>query len=172
VVAAAEASSTSVVTPVSIQTWKTRIDNLFADLQQRTPCVFRSSIYNERQKHIGHLDQQRCAGLAETLVAVGLSLPASATPFPASIDAPLPARPPPGRRSWYPVAYLKDLSPGRPTPFTLLGAMTWCSGYGPKARRQLARFADLCPHRLVPLSQGALNETRVSGCPYSRLGVF
>jgi len=66
-VAAAEASSTQVVTPVSIN-METRIDNLFADLN-KDALRFQELYYNER-KHIGHLDQQRCAGLAETLVAV------------------------------------------------------------------------------------------------------
>ena len=46
---------------------ETRIDALFADLN-RDALRFQELYYNER-KHIGHLDRQRCAGLAETLTA-------------------------------------------------------------------------------------------------------
>jgi len=70
----------------------------------------------------------------------------------------------PWRRSWYPVAYLKDLEPGRPTPFTLLGddLVLWYD----QPASQWRAFADLCPHRLVPLSQGRLNERGELECPY------
>jgi len=70
----------------------------------------------------------------------------------------------PWRRSWYPVAYLKDFEPGRPTPFTLLGddLVLWYD----QPASQWRAFADLCPHRLVPLSQGRLNERGELECPY------
>ena len=31
------------------------------------------------------------------------------------------------QHAWYPVAFLRDLNPQRPTPFTLMGK-TWCCG--------------------------------------------
>jgi DNA primase len=46
---------------------ETRIDALFADLN-RDALRFQELYYNER-RHIGHLDRQRCAGLAEALAA-------------------------------------------------------------------------------------------------------
>ena len=80
----------------------------------------------------------------------------------------------PWRRSWYPVAYLKDLDPARPTPFTLLGddLVLWydrqagAAGGVDAAAGQWRAFADVCPHRLVPLSQGRLNEAGELECPY------
>ncbi|MEB3304170.1 MAG: Rieske 2Fe-2S domain-containing protein [Cyanobacteriota bacterium] len=70
----------------------------------------------------------------------------------------------PWRRSWYPVAYLADLDRNRPTPFTLLGddLVLWWDG----AAKQWRAFADVCPHRLVPLSEGRLNGTGELECPY------
>jgi len=68
------------------------------------------------------------------------------------------------RRSWYPVAFLKDLKPDRPSAFTLLGVdlVLWYDRAAPCWRA----FADVCPHRLVPLSQGRLNERGELECPY------
>ena len=59
------------------------------------------------------------------------------------------------RQHWYPVAYLRDLDPARPTAFTLLDEdlVLWWDRAGQSWRA----FADVCPHRLVPLSQGRLN---------------
>ncbi len=66
--------------------------------------------------------------------------------------------------AWYPVAYVKDLDRQQLTRFTLLeqdlviwwdrGAHTWRA------------FADQCPHRLVPLSEGRIEETGLLECPY------
>lgn len=68
------------------------------------------------------------------------------------------------RRAWYPVAYLRDLDPDRPTSFTLLGEdlVLWFDRQGQRWRA----FADVCPHRLVPLSDGRLNERGELECPY------
>ena len=65
---------------------------------------------------------------------------------------------------WYPVAYLQDLNPRRPTAFTLLemDLVLWWDGAG----QQWCAFADVCPHRLVPLSEGRLNERGELECPY------
>jgi phenylpropionate dioxygenase-like ring-hydroxylating dioxygenase large terminal subunit len=68
------------------------------------------------------------------------------------------------RQAWYPVAYLRDLDPDRPTAFTLLGEdlVLW---FDRQAQRWRA-FADVCPHRLVPLSAGRLNGHGELECPY------
>jgi len=62
------------------------------------------------------------------------------------------------------VAFLDDLDPDRPQAFTLLGEdlVLWYNrgGHGWRA------FADACPHRLVPLSQGRINEAGELECPY------
>jgi len=70
----------------------------------------------------------------------------------------------PWRRSWYPVAYLVDLDRTRPKAFTLLGddLVLWWDG----AAQQWRAFADVCPHRLVPLSEGRLNGAGELECPY------
>ncbi len=68
------------------------------------------------------------------------------------------------RQAWYPVAYLRDLDPDRPTAFTLLGEdlVLWFDRQGQRWRA----FADVCPHRLVPLSDGRLNSRGELECPY------
>lgn len=65
---------------------------------------------------------------------------------------------------WYPVAYLKDLDRSRPTPFTLLeqDLVLWWDRHQHRWRA----FADVCPHRLVPLSEGRLNASGELECPY------
>ena len=103
---------------------------------------------------------------------MGLRCPlASAQPFMSPVSAPrvdatLPLCPPdsPWRRAWYPVAYLSDLDPACPTPFTLLGddlVLWWDRG-----EQRWRAFADVCPHRLVPLSEGRLNGAGELECPY------
>ncbi|MEN9540772.1 MAG: hypothetical protein RLZZ459_863 [Cyanobacteriota bacterium] len=68
------------------------------------------------------------------------------------------------QRAWYPVAFLDDLDPERPQAFTLLGQdlVLWYDRGGHCWRA----FADVCPHRLVPLSQGRINEAGELECPY------
>ena len=65
---------------------------------------------------------------------------------------------------WYPVAYLRDLDRRRPSAFTLMeqDLVLW---WDQDASRWRA-FADLCPHRLVPLSEGRINEQGLLECPY------
>ncbi|MEB3235494.1 MAG: Rieske 2Fe-2S domain-containing protein, partial [Cyanobacteriota bacterium] len=68
------------------------------------------------------------------------------------------------QQRWYPVAYLEDLDQRRPQPFTLLGddlVLWWEAASG-----QWRAFADVCPHRLVPLSDGRLNDRGELECPY------
>jgi len=68
------------------------------------------------------------------------------------------------REAWYPLHYVDDLDKTRPTRFTLLGqdvAIWW------EPLTQTWRvFADRCPHRLAPLSEGRVNEAGQLECPY------
>ncbi len=68
------------------------------------------------------------------------------------------------QQRWYPVAYLEDLDRRQPTPFTLLGTdlVLWHEA----ASGQWRAFADVCPHRLVPLSDGRINDRGELECPY------
>jgi len=68
------------------------------------------------------------------------------------------------QHAWYAVAFLRDLDPQRPTPFTLLGndLVLWFE----RSSGQWQAFADVCPHRLVPLSDGRLNAAGELECPY------
>lgn len=65
---------------------------------------------------------------------------------------------------WYPVHYVQDLDRTKPTPFTLLGEdlVIWWDRQAECWRA----FADKCPHRLAPLSQGRVNEAGCLECPY------
>jgi phenylpropionate dioxygenase-like ring-hydroxylating dioxygenase large terminal subunit len=68
------------------------------------------------------------------------------------------------QRRWYPVAALQDLDPASPSRFTLLqqDLVLWYD----RAAEQWRAFADVCPHRLVPLSEGRINEKGELECPY------
>jgi len=68
------------------------------------------------------------------------------------------------RQQWYPVGFLRDLDRSRPSAFTLLGEdlVLW---YDRHAGSWQA-FLDVCPHRLVPLSEGRLNQDGDLECPY------
>jgi len=65
---------------------------------------------------------------------------------------------------WYPVAYLADLDQRRPSAFTLLdqNLVLWWD----RTACEWRAFADVCPHRLVPLSEGRLNDQGELECPY------
>jgi phenylpropionate dioxygenase-like ring-hydroxylating dioxygenase large terminal subunit len=66
--------------------------------------------------------------------------------------------------AWYPVHYVQDLDTTKPTKFTLLGQdlVIW---WDPQAICWRA-FADQCPHRLVPLSEGRIAADGLLECPY------
>jgi phenylpropionate dioxygenase-like ring-hydroxylating dioxygenase large terminal subunit len=68
------------------------------------------------------------------------------------------------QHAWYPVAFLRDLDPSRPTPFTLMGndLVLWFE----RSCGAWRALADVCPHRLVPLSDGRLNAAGELECPY------
>ncbi|MGB7085268.1 MAG: Rieske 2Fe-2S domain-containing protein [Phormidesmis sp.] len=66
--------------------------------------------------------------------------------------------------AWYPIHYVKDLDKTKPTRFTLLeqDVVIWW-----EPQSQIWRvFADQCPHRLAPLSEGRINEAGLLECPY------
>lgn len=65
---------------------------------------------------------------------------------------------------WYPVGVLKHLDKRQPHPVTILGrdlVMWWDPNGG-----QWQVFADVCPHRLAPLSEGRINEQGHLQCSY------
>ncbi|MGK7920511.1 MAG: Rieske 2Fe-2S domain-containing protein [Trichodesmium sp.] len=65
---------------------------------------------------------------------------------------------------WYPVHYVEDLDKTKPTKFTLLerDIVIWWE----EKTSQWRVFADQCPHRLAPLSQGRINQAGCLECPY------
>ena len=68
------------------------------------------------------------------------------------------------KEAWYPVYYIDDLDRTKPNKFTLLGmdlVIWWDS-----ANNNWCAFEDRCPHRLVPLSEGRINEAGLLECPY------
>jgi phenylpropionate dioxygenase-like ring-hydroxylating dioxygenase large terminal subunit len=68
------------------------------------------------------------------------------------------------QQAWYPVAYLRDLDPQVPQRFVLLGQplVIWFE----RGEGIWRVFADVCPHRLVPLSEGRLSSDGQLECPY------
>lgn len=68
------------------------------------------------------------------------------------------------KEAWYPVHYIEHLDLTRPTPFTLLGdnIVIWWD----KQEGSWRAFADRCPHRLAPLSEGRVNAEGLLECPY------
>ncbi|MEX1316197.1 MAG: Rieske 2Fe-2S domain-containing protein [Synechococcaceae cyanobacterium] len=67
-------------------------------------------------------------------------------------------------QQWYAVACLKDLDRRRPFAFTLLDQdlVIWWDA----TTEHWRAFADVCPHRLVPLSEGRINTRGELECPY------
>ena len=68
------------------------------------------------------------------------------------------------KEAWYPVYYLEDLDKTKPNTFTLLeqNIVIWWE----KSAQSWRVFADKCPHRLAPLSEGRINEQGLLECPY------
>ncbi len=66
--------------------------------------------------------------------------------------------------AWYPIYYVEDLDKAKPNRFTLLkqNLVIW---WEPKSQGWRV-FADQCPHRLAPLSEGRINEEGLLECPY------
>ncbi|BEV36475.1 Rieske 2Fe-2S domain-containing protein [Synechococcus sp. M16CYN] len=67
---------------------------------------------------------------------------------------------------WWPIAYLQDLNRSKPNRFTLLerDLVIWWDTSGEVSRWRV--FPDICPHRLVPLSEGRINSNGFLECPY------
>ncbi len=68
------------------------------------------------------------------------------------------------QEAWYPIFYVEDLDPTQLHKFTLLGQdlVIWWDRQATSWRV----FADQCPHRLVPLSEGRIAEDGLLECPY------
>jgi phenylpropionate dioxygenase-like ring-hydroxylating dioxygenase large terminal subunit len=71
---------------------------------------------------------------------------------------------------WYPVVPVKDLETDRPNKITLLGRdfCVWASIVQQQDGDETIQwhaFADVCPHRLVPLSEGRI-ENNLLQCAY------
>lgn len=66
-------------------------------------------------------------------------------------------------KQWYPIAAVQDLDPTRPHAEMLLGEklVVWRD-----AESQWRCFVDECPHRLVPLSEGRIDESGSLMCGY------
>lgn len=63
---------------------------------------------------------------------------------------------------WWPVAFVQDLDASVPCPFTLLGEpiVLW------REHGEWRAYADRCPHRLAPLTEGRINEDGRLECAY------
>ena len=66
------------------------------------------------------------------------------------------------REVWWPVAFVQDLDASVPCPFTLLGEpiVLW------REHGEWRAYADKCPHRLAPLTEGRINEDGRLECAY------
>jgi len=65
---------------------------------------------------------------------------------------------------WYPVAFLRDLNPQKPSRFILLAEplVLWFD----RQEGLWKAFSDRCPHRLASLSEGRINANGELECPY------
>jgi phenylpropionate dioxygenase-like ring-hydroxylating dioxygenase large terminal subunit len=68
------------------------------------------------------------------------------------------------KTEWYPVAPVQDLTTDAPNKLTLLGMDLAIWYHEPSG--QWRAFADVCPHRLVPLSEGRIESSGVLQCAY------
>lgn len=68
------------------------------------------------------------------------------------------------KMEWYPVIPEQDLNKDIPNKITLLG-MDFCVWYH-ESSNQWRAFADVCPHRLVPLSEGRVESNGNLQCAY------
>jgi len=66
-------------------------------------------------------------------------------------------------KQWYPVAVIEHTDSSRPYPFQLLGKnlVLWQNNSG-----KWSCFEDVCPHRLVPLSEGRVESDGTLMCAY------
>ena len=68
------------------------------------------------------------------------------------------------RSEWFPLAPVRDLAADAPNKLTLLGMDLVAWQHAPSGSWRV--FADLCPHRLVPLSEGRVEAGGVLQCAY------
>ena len=68
------------------------------------------------------------------------------------------------KTEWYPVIPVQDLNKDTPNRITLLGMdfVVWFH----ESSETWSAFADMCPHRLVPLSEGRVESNGVLQCAY------
>jgi len=140
---------------LSPSTWKPASTNLFDRSQQNALAFSGALIYKRAQYTSATRTKQRCRpAMAER--SCGWPEPGrhSATPIPLPFDAPC-QRDTPGAAALVPVAYLKTLSPDRPTP-SPCSAMTWCSGTDQPASS--GALLPISAHRLCPSPRGAGTE--------------
>ncbi|KAG0583455.1 hypothetical protein KC19_3G137300 [Ceratodon purpureus] len=67
-------------------------------------------------------------------------------------------------KQWYPVAIIKDLEEDQPLAVTVIGrplAVWW-----DKSSNKWQVYADKCPHRLAPLSEGSITQDGQLRCSY------
>lgn len=67
-------------------------------------------------------------------------------------------------KAWYPIAATADLETDAPTGMTIIGrplAVWW-----DRAAGKWQVYADQCPHRLAPLSEGSISEEGHLRCSY------
>lgn len=67
-------------------------------------------------------------------------------------------------KQWYPVSPLQDLDKDGPNKITLLGIDMAVWFHKPSSTWRA--FKDVCPHRLVPLSEGRVESSGVLQCAY------
>jgi phenylpropionate dioxygenase-like ring-hydroxylating dioxygenase large terminal subunit len=68
------------------------------------------------------------------------------------------------KTEWYPVAPVQDVSTDPPNKLTLLRIDLAVWYHEPSG--QWRAFTDVCPHRLVPLSEGRIESSGVLQCAY------
>lgn len=68
------------------------------------------------------------------------------------------------QEAWYPIYFVKDLNKTKLSRFKLLETdlVIWWD----ESAQTWQVFQDRCPHRLVPLSEGRINESGLLECPY------
>ena len=127
------------------------------------------------------LSSRRASSRGSALVPTAIASPPASSP--ATEDAAGEPSSYDWHNQWYPVAFVADLVDDAPFTFTLLGeplvfwkdkTTTTNSASGGGTYRCTA---DKCPHRLVPLSEGRVNDAgeievrSIHWFPYDRVGV-
>mmetsp|Transcript_32548 Transcript_32548/g.59484 ORF Transcript_32548/g.59484 Transcript_32548/m.59484 type:complete len:564 (+) Transcript_32548:64-1755(+) len=82
----------------------------------------------------------------------------------APVAAPATSAPSWREEYWFPVASTLELDPDRPTPVRIdgLDLVVWKDPNSKESSEGWQVFADMCPHRLAPLSEGRIEKS--TGC--------